>query len=99
MALAVEQDVSPDPADVRLLRLPAVVPEPERFTDGVEQARLAGHQTFADAPATGGTIVPRCVVPGRTHVRRTIRRRSSRKQRLRQESFRAISLACKDRFP
>jgi len=37
MALAVKQDVSPDPADVRLLGPPAHVPDPSLFAHSIEQ--------------------------------------------------------------
>jgi hypothetical protein len=40
MALAMEQDKPLDPADIRFLRLDAVVPHPARLPDLVEQFRL-----------------------------------------------------------
>lgn len=40
---AVEEDIPPDPGDIRLFRSSAVVPDAEGLADAIEQPRLGQH--------------------------------------------------------
>ena len=52
MALVVEEDVAPDPGDVRLLGPTAHVPGAEGLAEAVEKARARGFRSarFAEGP-------------------------------------------------
>ena len=43
MPFAVEEDIPPDPGDIRLFRSPAIVADAEGLADAIEQPRLRQH--------------------------------------------------------